>query len=126
MSFVVSANYRDRSSKYKWLVRREEDPIEKVVAFKEVRAEGVIFKPSSKLEEGFGCKLVAYCERVNLGGGERAHEFEMSQMGMSVEKLEFDGSQICKLIPIEKLQSLDLCNDGTMYGKFVSEVSDVE
>ena len=56
---IISANYLDRTSPYKWLVRNEQDPVEKAVACKEVKATNVSFRASSTFEEGFGCRTVA-------------------------------------------------------------------
>lgn len=58
---IVSANYRDRDSAYRWLVRDEHEPAEKAVAFKAVRASGVRFSLAMKYEVGFGCQVVARC-----------------------------------------------------------------
>lgn len=59
---IVSANYRDRQSPFKWLIRDEDEPIEAAKACKSVEASGIEFVNSSAGEQGFGCKTVARCE----------------------------------------------------------------
>lgn len=58
---VVSPNYRDRKSEFKWLIRDQNDHPDKAVAFKNVTAVGVTFGPSNAHELGYGCAIVAYC-----------------------------------------------------------------
>ncbi len=64
MPFIVSANYRDRSSPLKWLVRREDQHMGDARPCNKVYAKGVKFVKSSEAEEGFGCKKVAVCDEV--------------------------------------------------------------
>jgi hypothetical protein len=78
--FVVSANYRDRSSSYRWLVRRYDEPIEKAVACKRVVAKGVRFQASNQGESGFGCTTVAVCDSAEL--------FDQETLA---KRLRFDG-----------------------------------
>lgn len=70
---VVSANYRDRNSPYRWIVRKIGDSIALGIAVKRVicpnpvafinsRAEG------SEGETGFGCKLLARTSGVVVDG----------------------------------------------------------
>lgn len=47
MSYVISANYRDRTSPNKWLVRKQDEPVEKAKAYKKVLAQDVKFETSS-------------------------------------------------------------------------------
>lgn len=63
---IITANYLDRNSEYKWLVRDEHEPIEKAVACKRVVADKVIFADSSAVEEGFGCHTVAKSLHVEM------------------------------------------------------------
>lgn len=62
MAFIVSANYRDRKSPFRWLIRGENEPVLAARAFKSVRATGVVFGPSNEAEQGFGCTVVAICQ----------------------------------------------------------------
>jgi hypothetical protein len=64
MKYVISANYRDKDSPFKWLVREEGVAPENAVPHKIVRAKGVIFCPSSTYETGFGCSVVAFAEEL--------------------------------------------------------------
>lgn len=64
MRFVISANYRDRDSVNKWLVRLSSEHPDKAVERSTVHAKGVIFCPSTEFETGFGCSVVAYAEEV--------------------------------------------------------------
>lgn|SRR3989338_1187323 len=65
---IVSANYRDRKAKKRWLVREEDEPPSKAKAFESVYATGVTFRASSAYEDGFGCTIVAYCETAEGDG----------------------------------------------------------
>ncbi len=63
---IVSANYRDRSSPLKWLVRPAISSPAAAVACKSIEATGVKFveTPFGSGEMGFGCRIVAECECV--------------------------------------------------------------
>jgi len=63
-SFVISANYRNRDSANKWLVRRSNEHPDLAVERSSVHAKGVIFCPSTDYETGFGCTVVAYADEV--------------------------------------------------------------
>lgn len=66
-SYIISANYRDRSNvEARWLVRRADQSPEEAQAVSEVRAKGVIFCPSTGYEEGFGCTVVAFADEVEF------------------------------------------------------------
>jgi len=65
MSYIISANYRDRQSKYKWLVRGESQKPEQAIPVKSVVATGVVFQGSNHYESGFGCSTVARALDVN-------------------------------------------------------------
>lgn len=64
MNYVISANYRDRSSPNKWLVRLANEHPSKAVERSTVHAKGVTFGVSSDYEDGFGCSAVAYAEEL--------------------------------------------------------------
>lgn len=64
MAFIVSRNYLDRASEYKWLIRREDQPISQARACRRVVCEKIEFKMSSEDETGFGCNVVARCENA--------------------------------------------------------------
>lgn len=63
-AYVISANYRNRDSANKWLVRRSDEVPEMAVERSTVHAKGVIFCPSTDYEAGFGCTVVAYAHEV--------------------------------------------------------------
>lgn len=58
-AYIISANYRDRSSVNKWLVREESQKPEQAIPVKSVVATGVVFQGSNHYESGFGCSTVA-------------------------------------------------------------------
>ncbi|WP_157605487.1 hypothetical protein [Schlesneria paludicola] len=62
--FVVSANYRDRSSPYRWLIRKSDEPAENAKAYKRVELEEVTFERSNQNEEGYGCRTVAFADKA--------------------------------------------------------------
>jgi hypothetical protein len=64
--YVVSANYLDRESELKWLVRREDEPVSQATAHRSVLCRGVKFQLSSEGEKGFGCRVVAIVDEVEL------------------------------------------------------------
>ncbi|MBP6869248.1 MAG: hypothetical protein KBC16_04060 [Candidatus Pacebacteria bacterium] len=59
---IVSANYQDRSSPLRWLIRDDSENPKRAVAVKSVIATGVTFGNSSAYESGFGCAVVAMCK----------------------------------------------------------------
>lgn len=59
MTQVISANYRDRTSPYKWLVRDEDQEPEQATACKQVLVAGQVRFERSGKEMGFGCSVVA-------------------------------------------------------------------
>lgn len=111
-SHIVSANYRDRSSANRWLLRKWGQPPEKATAHQAIVASGVVFCPSTAFESGFGCSTVAYCEH--------AAGFDESQaLPEGAVRLRFvgdsfyvngDGSR-----HVEKCAQLILMSDGAMY-----------
>ena len=68
MKKIVSRNYRDYGSDYKWLVRNEGSPAESARACKRVVAKGVKFQKTGgeglEVEIGFGCRVVAMCDEA--------------------------------------------------------------
>lgn len=124
--FVVSANYRDRASEYKWLVRRIDEPIEKAVACQVVYCSGVIFGDSNKAEKGFDCNRVAFCENVQVKYPETDHDLPTKSLQITVpdttyNSYKFDGYNICRTVPVASVEFLNLHYSGdiTAYGKSV-------
>lgn len=67
MKYIVSANYRDRSSPYRWLIRKSDEPAEEAKACQKVVATGIQFVETTYrtdlvAETGFGCGVVAECD----------------------------------------------------------------
>lgn len=117
---VVTANYRDRKSKLKWLVRDEDQPIHLAVPFNAIMATGVEFKPSNEDEEGFGCTMIALCKTVE-GYYEPLKNFEPKQLA----RLQFNWNSFVMLgeFPkeISEVEVLYLNADGHMYADVAGE-----
>lgn len=65
MRFVVSANYRDRFSPQRWLIRQEDQSPAEAVPFTSAACRGVTFSRSELKEElGFDCRMVAVAEEA--------------------------------------------------------------
>lgn len=62
--YIVSANYRDKTSRKTWLVRREAEPIASAREVEFLVAVDVEFIVSDPEEAGFGCRVVAKCGDV--------------------------------------------------------------
>lgn len=101
--WVVSANYLDRSSPNRWLVRRVGEPVEKAVAVRSVKAKGVEFTGSS-IEEGFGCSIVAECDSISTD----PHILQFERHGFQDET----GNRIWAV------SSIDLSEAGTITAVF--------
>lgn len=75
---IISANYRDRESPFRWLVRDEGQPAAEAVPCKSVEAVGVQFVEtwrkdlpfSLEEESGFNCSVVAVAEDAIANGFE--------------------------------------------------------
>lgn len=102
MSYVISGNYRDRNSKYRWLIRNSDEPIGKARACKRLIAQKVRFSGSQE-EIGFGCSVVAIAEEAH------AEEFEPRHANLSFNGADFideDGQKI------SEVETLELHEDG--------------
>ena len=117
--FVVTANYRNRKSEYKWLVRRYDESIDKAVACKRVKCSNVVFQASNKDEEGWGCHVVAVCESVSVEYPQTPTDLPEDFIQLShleYEVLAFDGGSICRTVPLQSADHLELTADaGWMY-----------
>lgn len=85
--YIISRNYRDRASPYKWLIRRSGEEPGAARACKRVEARGVRFRESDYEELGFGCAIVAEAEDAV------AHDFEPLETAVGMP-LHFDGDQM--------------------------------
>lgn len=117
MSYVVSANYRDRSSAYRWLVRKADEPIGKAVAYKTIKATGVTFGGSNGDEQGFGCRVVAFAESVEAGGREPGPKIEIVFNGHYDFENRSTGARVTK----KTFASLELTETGKIFGEIAPE-----
>jgi hypothetical protein len=79
-NFVTTANYNDRSSENKWLIRGFNDELKEVVGHPFVKATNVKLVSSHGYPEGrtTGCTMLALCETAT--GQNQAPEFDKKQM----------------------------------------------
>lgn len=73
--WIISANYLNRSSPFKYLVRRENQPIETARAFKFVEGKNVKVEQPWGGETGFGCRVVMVATSVVCKDGENTPDF---------------------------------------------------
>jgi len=85
---IVSANYNDRESPYRWLVRDEGQHPSEAVAFMSVVLTNAIFCPSSDHESGFGCSIVAFCDEA-IGSN---NDVSPDTKKLSITILNFSGT----------------------------------
>jgi len=107
MTFIISANYRDCSSPYRWLVRKASQDSKEAVACKSVKATKVQFQDSNAYEQGFGCRIVAWAESVEIQDAEK-----------QVVRLRFTGSSFIEdtsKTSVPACSILDLRPDGSMF-----------
>lgn len=64
--FIVSANYRNRKSKNRWLMRSAEQKPKEAKALTSVAATEIRFKKSKAEELGFGCYMIAEAQTVEV------------------------------------------------------------
>lgn len=114
---VVSANYRNRKATNRWLVRDRSQEPHQAVEVACVVATNVAFCPSTKDEVGFGCNVVAFCEKVEEETEDRSGE-ALEQQGFVRIRfnvlLEFYHDEHDP-VHLEGCKRLVLRHDGTMY-----------
>ena len=113
--YIVSANYQDRESAYRWLIRKEGQPINQARACMSVSMQDVKFVDSSIEEAGFGCQMVASC------GYAIGEAFEDEELEGNVRFVGAGFINVRKNKYIDELVSLELKANGTMQGVFVKE-----
>lgn len=59
MKYIIAANYLDRASPLKWLVRREDQTPQEALACVTVKANNVTFEQASGPERALGCVSIA-------------------------------------------------------------------
>ena len=107
--FIVSANYRDRDSKYKWLVREEGQKPQEAIAVLAVICVGVAFCPATDWETGFGCSTIALCDDVSY----KAEDVEPVEVDLKFSGHSFyNGKNV-----VETVAELTLGSDGKMKAK---------
>lgn len=80
---IISANYLDRSSEYKYLVREQGKPVSTAKVCKAVSIDGPSrIEQSSELEEGFGCRRVCVADSRHV---------TMTGVQGEPERITFDG-----------------------------------
>lgn len=87
MKWIISANYLDRRSPFKFLVRQEGEPVNTARAFKKVIGETVTVNRSS-VESGFGCSTVMEAENVICTEAEFGPDFNSKSQPASDFKVE--------------------------------------
>ena len=106
MKSIVSANYLDRRSKDKWLVRDSSEKVKKAQAFSSVKAIGVKFTYSYAPEQGFGCSIIALCDSVEtenpqMPTGDSVRALKAKSLYFSFDRfLDSDGKIVdgCKIL----------------------------
>ena len=117
LQIIVSENYRNRSSEYRWLVRNMSQKPDQALAFKSVSATCVAFSRSSDDESGLGCNMIACCETA-VGSNESEPHTTKGGRPPGV-RLRFVENRFVdeNNSVVETCSALYLCADGSMYGK---------
>jgi len=114
--YIVSANYRDRTSKFRWLVRKDSDPVEAAIPCVRVVASGVVFRPSNRIEEGFGCKMVAHCDSVSTVPETAPHLGNTEAVwSYTATRLSFNEDTFTVPHKVTRVEAVELCRDGSMF-----------
>lgn len=109
---IVSANYRNRNSEMRWLVRDEGAPLDSAVEYKGLKAKGVVFYKSTTEERGFGCSIVARCKSVEVIG-DRMQKKGRRQVTLRFVHDHFYAFEIAE--KVGKCTTLNLNPDGSIY-----------
>ena len=118
--FVVAANFLDRKSPFKWLVRKSDEPLSSYVRCKAVVARNVTFIDSPAGEQGFGCATVAFCDEVMVSDVDPTQQFESSEIPVpedQLRKLHFGGVSFYDdecYYQVDTLKTLKLTERGGM------------
>jgi hypothetical protein len=110
---IVSANYHDRNSDHRWLIRDADQDPEQAVAVKSVIATDVAFCQSTSYEAGFGCSIVAQCQTA-----EEAENPE--QIGERL-RFDFDAFYTKDRVRVPTCHQLLLKEDGSMWAIIKAE-----
>lgn len=90
-TFVLSANYLDRNSPNKWLLRESSQKAKEATEWLAVIATDVIFRQSTQYEQGFGCSRVAYCKGIQSKIGTGTIELPKNAVRLKFGTLHFIG-----------------------------------
>jgi hypothetical protein len=119
--FIVSANYLDRDSKNPWLIRGEDEKLEKVIPYMWVKATGVEFVRSSEEEAGFGCRLVARCNTAK--GYNKSQNFDTT----GLRRIKFDYFYFVDAETgkkVDNVETLHLDSEGHMFAEIAVPISE--
>lgn len=116
---IVSANYFDRDSALRWLVRDASQRPSERNAVSAVVATGVAFCPSSDYEQGFGCAVIAQCETAEVRDVTGEDLVGAERLGFQPWGLEFHVKSSNQHVDV--VDKLILLPDGTMYGVLAVE-----
>jgi len=109
MAFIISANYNDRNSPQKWLVRDENGGREDTVPSKQLVGYDVTFQRSSSWEEKLGCSRVARAKSYSVDADvdeDRVREMYFTCGNFYDRKTD---------VPVDRCSVLMLEPDGKMY-----------
>ncbi len=120
---VVSANYKDRESEFKWLIRAEHQHSEKAKEFQFVKAIGVEFKDSNAYEIGFGCTKVAFC-KIAEGSNSPFEGIDQTKLTMLSFEPFWGYFYVTGSVQkrVKELNELYLDKDGKMWGQLTGSV----
>lgn len=113
--FVVSANYFERNSVFRWLIRRADEHPTEAIGCRRVDLRDVAFCPSSAYEDGFGCKVIAEASDAKPMRHAIAEESRESWRA-----LEFSANRFVLIgtsIGIDGAERLRLLSDGTILAR---------
>lgn len=110
-SFIVTANFLKRGTGKPWLIREAASGLETAKEYTTIRATQVVFQPSTDIEEGWGCNMVAACqaaeglaEDIDVGTRIRIYYDIMSWSFHTASGQ-----------PVKSCAELLLCANGSMY-----------
>lgn len=104
---IVSRNYRDRDSDDLWLLRDADTSPDAAQPVSSIVATSVAFCASSRIEVGFGCRVIALCGTVEPGHPPSEEGVQLHFNGAFFE--DPDGRRVIKC------DKLILNADGSMY-----------
>lgn len=112
---IVSANYLDRNSELKWLVRDKKESADSAKPVRTVIAKNVNFIDSNDFERGFGCGRVALCKSTVKSDTDN---FEVPDTAIQIffAGYRFVDNKYAGNV-VEKCKTLYLRSDGKMFAE---------